>query len=132
MFYTVSENSNQLSFELTREKSNLLESLDVQISTVESSKEHIKNYFDSYKKSQMNEIIDNQNSLVFSSEKENNFSKSFITVPSNISLAIPNEDFVPIKEIIQFLPGESTKVKYFSKESKRKVSLTEIFFLQFK
>ena len=121
MFYTVSENSNQLSFELTRKKSNLLESLDVQISTVESSQEHIKNYFDSYKKSQMNEIIDNQNSLVFSSEKENNFSKSFITVPSNISLAVPNEDFVPIKEIIQFLPGESTKVGYlFSKNLKKK------------
>ena len=69
----------------------------------------------------MNEIIDNQNSLVFSSEKENNFSKSFITVPSNISLAVPNEDFVPIKEIIQFLPGESTKVGYlFSKNLKKK------------
>jgi hypothetical protein len=104
---------------LTREKSNLLESLDVKISTVQSSQEHIKNYFDSYKKSQMNEIIDdNQNGLVFSSEKENNFTKSFITVPSNISLAIPNEDYVPINEIIKFLPGEFTKVNISQKIKK--------------
>ncbi len=113
VFYTVSENSNQISFELNRDKLNsaLESSLDVLVrTTTQSSQNHIKTYFDYYKKIQMNEIIENQNNLAFLSERGNNFTKTFITVPSNISLAIPEQDYVTINEVVRFMPGESTKV----------------------
>lgn len=109
----MSENSNQLSFEITREKSSIMEPLDVWITTVESSKEHIKNYFDFYKKTQMNTIIENQNNFALIAARENNFTKNFISVPSNITIAIPNEDFIPIREVLKFQPGEITKVNHF-------------------
>lgn len=107
-FYTISENANQISFELTREKSYLMNSLDVMITTIQSSQDNIKTYFEYYRKYQANKIIDN--SFVFASEPENNYTKSFFIGPSNISLAVANEDFLPLKEVIKFQPKEFTKV----------------------
>lgn len=110
MFYTVSENSNKLLIEISREDSTLdLENFEVLITTAQTKNNEIDTYNKYHKQKQLNEIIDTyQKNLL--SQTYNDFHGKKELSNKNLTLAKPNEDYLAINEIVKFASGEIFKV----------------------
>ncbi len=111
----MSENSKKLLVDVSREDLNDVdgsdEAFDVLITTAQSKPEDISNYSKYYKQKQLNEIFENYHKGLLQatgpSDLHNIRNKDLTN--RSISLAIPNEDYMPINDVIKFEHGENTK-----------------------
>ncbi len=103
----MSENSNKLLIDITREESTLdLDTFEVLVTTAQSVAADIQNYSKFYMQKQLNEVFKNHhNSLLNQNEQyeEKDFSSKSAT------LAKPDEDYLGLNEIVKFARGETTK-----------------------
>lgn len=82
-YQSVTEPNSQVYVEIAREKINIAEAFSVLVQNVPTDEHYIKNYF-------------NTNGQISG---------------KNLSIAESGLDYAPIKEFVNFLPGEISKVK---------------------
>ena len=116
-YFTVSENSKKLIIELSREELSLNnEPFDVLITTAPSSPEDMENYSKFYKQKQLNELFEGYHMSLASSGAKDLAGgyKSKDWSGQKVQPAVPNEDYLPINEIIKFKLDENSKVNYLN------------------
>lgn len=108
MYHTVSEYSNKVVLEVTREKSNVNETLEVLVENIVTSDVYLKSLLLSIgegRRTADSTYYDDYNSI-----SAGGAGSQLNYLGKNASMALPNVDYEPIKKIVKFTPGEVTKV----------------------
>lgn len=115
LYHTVNDRTNKISMEVTRESANINETLEILIENTLTSDIYLKNYLTSIGENR--DLIDGNQILKQGNlyEDYNNIGANKVGyfgsyMTRNVSIAIPNVDYEPIKQIIKFMPGEMIKV----------------------
>ena len=106
----MSENSKKIYLDISREDiSSDLEEFEVLITSAPSTDSDIASYSKYQKNKQLNEIFQSYHSRRLYKDETASFKKKDFS-NRNISLAVPNEDYLAINKVLKFSRGEKTKV----------------------
>lgn len=120
LYHSVSDKAGKISMEITRESQNVNETLEILVENTSTNEIYLRNFLNSidqntknYKKSipdYEQDLIDNNKiqpaNLLFN---DNDYNKN-LPLNKNVTIAVPNKDYEPIKQIVKFQPGEMIKV----------------------
>lgn len=113
VYYTVSENSKKIYLDISREDSTLdLEAFEVLVTSAPSAHSDIETYSKYHKNKQLNEIFQSYHSRLLYQDKTASFKKNDFS-SRNVTLAVPNEDYLAINQVLKFSKGEKTKVSCY-------------------
>lgn len=117
LYHTVNDQSNKVAIEVTRENGVAVnETLEILVENIVTSEVYLKNFLISIGESRgdlinkpgssSSQLYDDYNSISVSNRQLQFGAYS----GKNVSVAIPNIDFEPLKKVIKFMPGEINKV----------------------
>lgn len=137
LYHTVSDHSTKASIEVTRENVIVVnETLEILVENIVTSDVYLKNFLISIGEGRA-DFVDSEINKHAYYEDFNSISRSNNQAywGKNVSVAIPNVDYEPIKKIIKFMPGEVTKkifINILGDSNKHSTDSLKIFTIQLK